>query len=739
MRLGLLLFRGLIRRHLLRAVLIGLCAMFCFTGALGVSWAGESLVSTRQDLEDSWGEADLVVYTQHQTPGDLEEAFLGIEGVDAVSEGMLAEPIRCRFQDGQVRSVRLFALLDHQLIRPVVQGDGELALSYGYKVDAGVDGSLVLALPQGETVSVRATAAMPMYTGVYVDRAIVSTDGDMVDIYAPVERVTEIVGECYVNYALVRLDGSVPVEQVRDRIAGSEDVFVSYVAEREPAYEASLALEDVICRICALFPWIMLGVGLLFVSIFLAGAAGQCRGSIGVLRTDGAPLGAIYLGICLFALVSTLAGACLAVPAAWALAKTILEISLENMGLPGGTLVLSWPWLIRCLGGCLGACVVATGVGMLTVSGGRVARIRRRRGGRVRGRCAAVVATAVSTGAAVCMSLMSMMFMDSLDAVRQEQFSDRYGFHVQVVYEDLVPLSRLQELREGDMVQRCEPMLFGTMSLSAGDREWEVSCVALSDDPLLILRDEAGQPLPVVEDGICLSADTAARLGVGTGDLIRARIRYGSTQIRVMCSVTGVSAQSTAFLEAVSLETVEAYLDSSGVMNSVAVTVRPGCLEDFRAYVQTLPGVLAVQTGEAGQRRFDCGFSGTRVLVTTVILASIALGTSVCLMMCYAQWKRELRRDTVEHLLGRSAWWLAFRSALWRLPGVALGLAAGSFAALELMPGMLRYLSTDTIAYPRVADPGTLLTGGGLCLLAEGLCFGMYLLADLRQWRRPRG
>lgn len=736
MRLGLLLFRGLLRRHLLRAVLIGLCAMFCFTGALGLSWAGEALVSTRQGLEDSWGEADLVVYTQREAPGALEDTFSRISGVGAVSEGMLAEPIRCRFQDGQVRSVRLFALLDHQLIRPVVQGEGDLALSYGYKVDAGVEGPVVLTLPQGETVTIQATAAMPMYTGVYVDRAIVSTDGDMVDVYAPVERVTQILGECYVNYALVRLDGSLPVDQVRDQIAGSEEVFVSYVARREPAYEASLALEAVICRMCGLFPWIMLGVGLLFVSIFLAGVAGQCRGSIGVLRTDGAPLGAIYLGICLFALVCVLAGAILAVPAAWGLAKTILEISLENMGLPGGTLALSWPWLAVCLGGCLGACAVATGIGMLVVSGRRVARIRRRHGGRVRGRCAAVVATAVSTGAAVCMSLMSMMFMDSLDAVRQEQFSDRYGFQVQIVYEDLVPLGRLQELQEGDMVQRCEPMLYGSMALSAGDREMEVSCVALSESPLLILRDGEGRPLPVVEDGICLSADTAARLGVGTGDLVRAKIRYGSTQIRVMCSVTGVSAQSTGFLEAVSLETVEAYLDSSGVMNSVAVTVRPGCLEAFRNYAQTLPGVLAVQTGEAGQRRFDRSFSGTRLLVTTVILASIALGTSVCLMMCYAQWKRELRRDTVEHLLGRSAWFLALRSSLWRLPGVVLGAVAGGFAALALMPGMLRYLSTDTIAYPQVADPGTLMTGGGLCLLAEGLCFGMYLLADLRQWRQ---
>lgn len=734
MKLGTLLFRGLLRRQRLSLALIALCAMICFTGQLGLSWAGRSIAAARASFDAQCQTGDLVLYTENTEPGALEEMLLQIPGVQAVSEGMLAEPVRCTFSDGAVRSVRFFSFTSTDVVTPILAGQGELALSYGYKTGFDRDAPMTFTLPNGQQVLVNATAAMPMYTGVYIDRFIPSTDGDMVDIYAPAEQVATFTGESYVNYAAVRLEQDASADRVLESIMENKEIFVSYAAETEPAYDASMALETVVCRMCALFPWVMLLVGLVFVSIFLTGAAERSMESIRSLRTDGASLFPVFWGIFLFGLTGVVAGFILSLPAAGLLADFIAGVCLENMGIPGGELTVSLRYPLIGLAGSVALTLCASGIGLLAVSGSRVALLHKNHKAR---HLTCALITGVSTAAAVCMAVISMLFMDSLGGVRQEQFQDRYAYDAQIVYSDFVPVTRLEELQQSGLTQRCEPMLFGTAYLSSAYGGRDVTCAGLSEEPLLILRDTRGQTLQTPENAILLSAYTAGELHVQTGDLVEAQIRYGNTKINVLCTVAGISRQSTAFLEAVSIHTVEQYMNSSGVMNSVAVKVQPGCLEEFCRYARTLPGVEAVQTGQAGQRRFDQRYAGTRVLIWAVIAVSVLLGFSVCLLMCHIQWRQEIRTNTVLHLLGRSAASMMLRSGLKRLWGFVPGLAVGLAAAVNLMPAVLAYLSTDSVQYPLVIGVPTLLAGAGICLLFEAGCQLLYWLSCLRYWKKP--
>lgn len=738
MKLGLLLWKALLRRYPLRSVLIALCALFCFGGQLGLHWAGRTVDRAVRTMDTACNMSQLVVYTHGERPGTLAAALGQIPGVSAVTEACIGEPVDCLCADGQLRSVRFYALAPGGFLSPVTQGEGPW-LSWAYQND--FDGAAVarLTLPGGETLAVTETAVMPLFTGVYVDRFVPSTDGDLVDILVSWEQCRDLYRESYVNYAALRLTEDADAQAVRVAIWQQAGLQVYHVAAEDPAYAAALSLGALVTRVCDLYPWIMLGVGLLFVWVFLAGLAGRNAHSLGLLRAQGAGNGAIFGALALFGLTAVLIGLVCSLPVARSLGGYIAKTTLGNMGIPYPGLAADAASLLPSVLGAVAVSVAGAGLSMVSVSDMPAAERQPTRGPGTNHwlRCAGI--TAVSTAACVCMAVMALLFLNALDALRQEQFSDRYGYDVQLVYEDFVPVSRLQELEATGLTLRCEPMLLGSVELYTEEASLETAAVGLSATPLLTLRDARGAALEIPENGILLCGATADRLQLRVGDLAQLRIRYGQVCIEALCRVAGISSQSTGFIQAVSLATVEQYLNSSGVMNSVAVKVSDRNLEAFAQWAAGQPQVLAVQTGLAGQLRFDQRYQGTRALMWVIIGVSVLLGLSVSLLMCYMQYRREFRKNTVLHMLGQALPTLLWQSARRRLLGWIPGLAGGLCGALLITPWLLRFLSTDAVVYPFVPTVGTLAVGVGLCLLYEAACLAMYAAACRRNWRQQAG
>lgn len=715
MRLGFLLCRGLLKRCPGRALLIGLCAMVYLCGQMGLNWAGAAIGDAQETFAVGYG--DIVVYADHMMPGTLETQLRRLPGVAAVTEATVTSPIRCVCTDGEVRSARFYAFSAARGTALRLAGTGMYALSYAYAAEFSAAAVSTLTLSDGQVLPVSGAAFMPWFTGVYVDSWFPSTEGDLVDVYTSPERLVEITGDHFVNRAIVSLHEGCSPAEVLEAIGHCEGVSYALPAEEEPAYHASQALGDVICRACRWFPWILVAIGLLFVCVFLVSAARSSCRSIWLLRADGGSRGTVFLGLFLYGFIAVSAGIVCAIPMAAQLAATICRVSLRNMGLPWDGLPLFPGILALGLGANFALVMIAAGIGALLPY-----RLPRR----VR-LAAVVLVPALSTAAVMFVATLSLLFMDSLETVRDEQFRDRYRFDLQLVYDDYVSTDRLDELQQTGFVERCAPMLLGKIELRAGDRRCETTCVGLPEGAPLTLRDADGAVVSPVENAILLSRRTAKILDVQPGEVVQLHIPYRGGSVDAICSVAGITQQSTAFLEAVALQTVEEYLDTRGVMNSATITLKPDCREAFLAYARTLPEVVAVQTGEGGQLRFDQRYAGTRMVVTAIVIISAMLGLMISLLMCDMQWRQNRRKNTILILLGESPLRLALRNGVLRqcggLPGAAIGYIAGVCTA----PRVLQFLSTDTLHYPFVQRWTTILLccaiGAGCLLCGEVLYF----------------
>ncbi len=737
MRIGFLLFCGLIRRRPLRLVLIALCSFGCFLCYLGLGCSRDTIAAAQASFVETTGLGDIVVATEEVPEGELRDMLLHIDGVSSADEGYRYS-LRCAFGDGAVRTARFFGYAEESIVSPIMQGEGDFALSYGYAADFSAEQAASLTLPDGEVVPVDAVAYLPLYTAVYIDRHTPSADGEIVDLYADVETIWNISGDRLVNYAVAELSEGADIDAVLRRIAENDVLFVEYAlpAAEETAYAASAELGDVILSVCRLFPWILFAVGLLFICIFLSGLADRSRATAAVLLSDGASLSDVFYGLCLYGLFAVLLGFFAALPAGLLLARSVTDISLENMGLPGAALSFPLSYLLTGLAACAVLALLASAAGTVFLCRrslvGLLRRVRRRKTGVVMD----VLLTALCTAAAICLVTTTLFYKDSLTAVREDLFSHRYSYDAQVVYSGFVPLTRLEELERSGTVAQCEPLLLGTATLSCNGKTCDVSGMALAEGGSLIsFYDADGRRMSAVGNQIVLSEWTALRLGAKTGDLVRAEVVYGGKRLEASCLVAGVSEQYSSFTELISIGTIEEYLDSSGVMNSAAVRLLPGKTEEFLRYAESLDGVYSVQLKENAAARFDDRFSGTKRLIDLIIADGALLGFSIYLLMGYSAWRRNLKRNSILLMLGESPLRLAAADALVRLCGVALGLCLGIPASLAAARGILLFLSSDAIRYPFVLRPESLLTAVALALSYVAAVAVLYCIATAKRAR----
>ena len=712
--------------------MIFLCAFAAFFAYVGISSAGDTLSASKEDFKASWNGASLIIESEELSEGELSRIVSAVKGTKTVSESYTYTE-KCVCADGETRTVRFFGYPAEGLITQRTDVEGDFAISFGYAADFDRNAVTRLTLPDGREVSVTATAYMPNHTAVYTDRYTPATDGQVVDVICDVETVWELSRKRCVNGAVLSTEEYADLNEIKAALA--EEKHIEYVTETSNylSYKGSLTLGETVLKVCALFPWILLGTGMVFIIVFLSGVIDRSRRSVAVLLADGASVAQVIFAFFLSSVIAMACALAAAVPTSMVLSDLISRTALENMGLPYASPAFPLRHVLFCLGLTLVFSLASSAAGAAPLMRKGVKQIgrpvRRRRASALLDFLTVVFCSA----AAMALVITTCMYRDSQAEIKREIFDDRYNYDVQVIYSDFVPSSDVSFLEECAEGVTASPAIIGTATLEFNGNTYSASGIGIGEDSdAVVLQGENGERIRPTENSVVLSRGASDALGAIKGDVISAAVHAGGREIRVMCTVSDVSAQNSAYTELFAIETVEDYLDSSGVMNCAFVNV-DGDAHDFASEAGKLSDVYAVQTLDSAKTRFDGRYAGTDRLIKLIIGDGIMLSLFIFLLMSYRTWKRNLRRNRILVMLGESPLRLAFRDAVLRLAGAAAGLGAGYALAYPIGRQVLMLLSTESITFPFVMRLETAAASAGITLLFALSGALLYASPTLRQ------
>lgn len=716
MKNGFLLFRGLLKRRPLRLLLTALCAFFCFLSYFGLLAAHASLEAAEEAFLSRCGQADILLSCEETSPGDIREMLLAIPGVESCSTAYRCD-LKGVCTDGVTRTFRLLGFDENSLLSPILTGEGPFFVSYGYLSDFGGEHLSHVTLENGAEIELRDSCYLPSYTSVYLDRFTVSANGDIVDVFTELDTVYGISGEELANLAYVNAAPGADMDDLLQRIRENGRISVDYAIPfgEEPAFSSSNQLLSLVLRICKLFPVILFGTGLLFICIFLSGVASRSKRTVAILLSDGERFSGIFWGFFLAALLSVLAGMLTSLPASFLLAQAVAKTTAGNMGIPYPGLTFPFRLLLAGVGLCLAVSLLACIVCMLTVKGRTILALKRRQKKKKVSALLDVTVSCLCSAAALTLVFTTCMYRDSVAAVREEVFFERYGYDAEIIYSDFVPLTELEKLTSFGSGTRAEPILLGSAELSFRGKTCRVLGIGISEEgTMLRLRDGDGIPARPVQNQILLAEQTAQTLGVSQGDILQTEVTYGNRSIEILCLVSGVSRQYSAFTQIISIDTVTEYLDSSGVMNGAFVKLEnAGEAETltFLSYAKGLEGVYAVQLRSGAIDRFDNRFAGVNKLTLLIILDGAILGLCLFVLMGYGTWRKNLRKNSILLMLGKSPFRIALGDLAKGFAGALLGLLLGIPFSIFAEKRILTALSTDSTVYPLILRGETLLIG----------------------------
>ena len=702
-RIASLFFRGLVRRHRLCFALIALSSFFSFLSQAGLGGSYDLIFANRDGFEKTTGVGDIVLHTEEVPRGEILDMLSEIDGIEQADEGYVWSD-RCHCPDGAIRTARFFGYAEESIVTPLIIGKGDYSLSYGYETSFTSQNVRTLILSSGEEISVNATAAMPTYTSVYVNDYMMCTGGEIIDVYTDIKKVWELSGSREVNFAVIKLNQGADSDMVLDRLLGNEGILVksAYTTSAEPAYRTSTELAEIALSICRFFPWLFFAVGLLFICIFLSGLFNQTD-AVTILHINGASLPDIFTGTFLFCLSGVLTGWAFSLPVSILLAKYISVLTLTNMGVPHTISLFPFNRFLIGFVASIVVSFIASLVGAAFMFRRHFLDNMHRKRQRKTSVVISVVMMALCTAVSFSLVACTLIYKDSLNCVKEDLFSKRYAFDAQVIYEGFAPLTNMEELRSSPGVLRAEPMLMGRATLHFDGKSCEAVGVALAEDATLMsFYDSDGGSIKAVSNQIVVSSRTARRLGVTEGDVIEIEISYAGKRLNVTCMVAGVSRQHSSFTELVSIDTAEEYLDSSGVMNIASVTVSAGGIPAFLRRAETLEDVYSIQLRDNALNRFNMRFSGTENLINMIIVCGIFLGFSICMLIGYSSWKRNLNMNVVLIILGESASLRGIKEGLIQFFGVTLGVLGGYPVSIAAAKQILVFLSNDKIYYPAI-------------------------------------
>ena len=131
--------------------------------------------------------------------------------------------------------------------------------------------------------------------------------------------------------------------------------------------------------------------------------------------------------------------------------------------------------------------------------------------------------SAACIAAAAAIIFACMAFLVSTEHIETEIFDLRIRYDGQVLFSGKPDEALAEEIRALPCVRRLEPVRAYSPRIAFGDREVNVSVMAVSPDTeLLAVPDLQGNVIPVPESGIILEESAAEQLGARPGDTVAA-------------------------------------------------------------------------------------------------------------------------------------------------------------------------------------------------------------------------
>ncbi len=501
--------------------------------------------------------------------------------------------------------------------------------------------------------------------------------------------------------------------------------------------------------LAAVLPTIFLGVAAFLVSLVVSRLVAAERPQIGMLKALGWSSAAVAGHYARLVAAIALAGAALGAAGGLWLGQALARVYAGYYRLPALRTEGDWPvvaWsaalaLLAALGGAAGALRRALrlppaeamrpeappsyrpgplerlGLAGWLSPGARMV---------VRGLARRPVRSALATlglACAVAVLVVAAFMGDAVELLVRRQLADAQRQDLSVTFTGPAPPAALAALRALPGVRAVEPLRTAGAVLRHGHRRSRTALTGLEPGAdLARLVGADGAVVPVPPQGVVLSRQLAATLGVTPGGWIEAEVTEGRRPVlRLRVAATVDDLVGTA--ATLSRHELGARLGEPGLVTGAALAVDPARAEEVAARLARWPGVLAATSRGAtlaALHRLLDELLLTYVTVLSLLAAGIAAGVAYNTgRITWAERERELATLRVLGITRGEAWRLLAGEALALLVGaLPLGALLGAgFVAVVAATTANEFFRIPAVVAPRTVALAMLGTAAAVALV----------------------
>lgn len=324
---------------------------------------------------------------------------------------------------------------------------------------------------------------------------------------------------------------------------------------------------------------------------------------------------------------------------------------------------------------------------------------------------------------AVGLLVLSLFMNDAVDYMIKKHFFEEQRYDLLVRFNQPVKDHELYNISRLDGVVKTEPLFEIPVKIHLNGRSEDDLLLGLPPDATLkklVGNDEKHLALP--EDGILISARTAKRLGLKTGDRVEVETLLGIGSARwTTLTVAGVNRQLVGGGSYISLDLANQVMQESGVVSGAMLKVDPGQAGRVEQELSDMTGVSSISSQRKELENLNNSMDSMIYSVTMMVVFAALLGFAIVYnasVISFAERRRELATLRVVGFTNQEVSSLLLKENLLQsLLGVALGLPFGRFMAEWFVQGV----STDLYTLPIVIYPQTYLfsaLGGIMFIMA---------------------
>jgi putative ABC transport system permease protein len=706
-----------------------------------------------------YGENDFADYYFHvvRAPQQIIRQVEAVPGVEKVT-GRIQKDVPILKEDHQRATARLisyplpveneinrFRLEAGRLFEKYPQGGGIEVLVDPKYFDANLrsfnDEISIVAEGKQVFLTVTGTATSPETIYTLKDAGAMMPDpatfGIIMLPHNQAEQILGLNGE--INQVVITIDPGGDEKVVADQVKEILKPYGNLAAypRKDQLSHAILQGEiDSLKAITGFMPAIFLGIAAAIQFIMLGRMVKVQRLQIGVMKAMGYTSGRIMFHYTGYALAVALAGALPGILLGLGLATAISVVFAQFFSLPETIGGVNYRAVIH---GLLLAVTVSLAAGLLAVRG--VTRVRPaesmrpelpggtgrmfleglpwiwqrldatwkmslRAVNRKRGRFGVTLLGVVF---AVGLLVMSLFMNDAVDYMIRQHFFEEQRYDLLVRFSQPVQERELSNISRLEGVVKTEPLLEIPAKIHFNGRSEDDLLLGLPPDTSLkkmVGNDERQVALP--EDGFLVSARSAKRLGLRTGDRVEVETLLGlGPPRRAGLMVTGVNRQLVGSGSYISLDLANRVMQESGVVSGAMLKVDPGQTGRVERELSDMTGVSSISSKGKELDNLNQSLGSMVFSVTMMVVFAALLGFAIVYnasVISFAERRRELATLRVVGFTNPEVSSLLFKENLLQsLLGVALGLPFGNLMTRWYVQGV----STDLYTLPIVIYPQT--------------------------------